>query len=129
MSQIKIYGISEHLNPIKARLSDVIHSCVVDALSFPQDKRAHRFFPMDASDFYFPGSTTAKYTIVEISMFEGRSVEAKKQLIRLLFERVCSQLDLKPNELEITITETPKHNWGFRGLPGDEVALNYKVEV
>jgi len=129
MSQIKIYGVDEHLHPIKARLSDVIHSCVVDALCFPHDKRAHRFFPMNVADFYFPGSSTAKYTIVEISMFEGRSVETKKQLIRMLFERVCSQLDLTPNELEITITETPKHNWGFRGLPGDEVALNYKVEV
>jgi hypothetical protein len=48
VAQIKIYGIKEHLNPIKAKLSDVIHSCVVDALSFPQDKRAHRFFPFEA---------------------------------------------------------------------------------
>jgi len=24
---------------------------------------------------------------------------------------------------------TPKHNWGFRGLPGDEHQLNYKIEV
>jgi hypothetical protein len=28
-----------------------------------------------------------------------------------------------------TIFETPKHNWGFRGLPGDEHQLNYKIEV
>jgi hypothetical protein len=32
-------------------------------------------------------------------------------------------------DLEITIFETPKHNWGFRGLPGDEHELNYKVDV
>ena len=44
MAQIKIYGIREHLDPIKSALSDVIHSCVVDALQFPIDKRAHRFF-------------------------------------------------------------------------------------
>jgi len=31
--------------------------------------------------------------------------------------------------LEMTIFETPKHNWGFRGLPGDEHKLDYKVEV
>lgn len=30
---------------------------------------------------------------------------------------------------EITITETPKQNWGFRGLTGDAVTLDYKVEV
>ena len=129
MSQIKIYGLKENLNPIKAKLSDVIHSCVVDALDFPEDKRFHRFFPLDLSDFYYPVGRTTRYTIIEISMFEGRSVEAKKHLIRLLFERVHQQLDILPQDLEITITETPKHNWGFRGIPGDEIELNYKVEV
>jgi hypothetical protein len=58
MAQIKIYGIAEHLNPIKARLSDVIHACVVEALQFPPDKRAHRFFPLDPSDFYYPDGRT-----------------------------------------------------------------------
>lgn len=129
MAQIKIYGVREHLDPIKARLSDVIHSCIVDALSFPQDKRAHRFFPLEADDFYYPAGRTPRYTIVEVSMFEGRSVETKRTLIRLLFERAQRELDLAPADLEVTITETPKHNWGFRGQPGDEVGLNYEVEV
>ena len=44
MAQVKIFGIKENLNPIKQQLSDVIHECVVEALKFPQDKRAHRFF-------------------------------------------------------------------------------------
>ena len=129
MSQIKIYGLKENLDPIKAKLSDVIHSCVVDALHFPEDKRFHRFFPLDPSDFYYPSGRTTKYTIIEISMFEGRSVETKKHLIRLLFERIHQQVNILPQDLEITITETPKHNWGFRGTPGDEIELNYKVEV
>jgi len=129
MAQIKIYGLKEHLNPIKAELSDVIHSCVMDALSFPQDKRAHRFFPLEVDDFYYPVGRTPRYMIIEISMFEGRTVETKKYLIRLLFERTKEQLGLSPSDLEITITETPKHNWGFRGQSGDEINLNYKVEV
>ena len=61
-------------------------------------------------------------------MIEGRSIEARKQLIRLLFERV-QQLGISGQDLEMTIFETPKHNWGFRGLPGDEHQLNYKIEV
>jgi 4-oxalocrotonate tautomerase family enzyme len=129
MAQIKIYGHKEHLNPIKSQLSDVIHSCVVDALAFPKDKRAHRFFPLDAEDFYYPEGRTPRYTIIEISMFEGRTVEAKKQLIHLLFERIQQTLNIRPEDVEITITETPKHNWGFRGQTGDEISLNYKVEV
>jgi phenylpyruvate tautomerase PptA (4-oxalocrotonate tautomerase family) len=129
MAQVKVFGLREHLDPVKAELSEVIHSCVVDALQFPREKRAHRFFPMEAPDFYFPASATPRYTIIEISMFEGRAVETRKQLIRLLFERVCGQIGRLPNEVEVTIIESPKHNWGFRGLPGDEIALNYKVDV
>jgi phenylpyruvate tautomerase PptA (4-oxalocrotonate tautomerase family) len=129
MAQIKIYGLKEQLNPVKAQLSDVIHSCVVDALAFPQEKRFHRFFPMEAEDFYYSPDRTPRYTIIEISMFEGRSIETKKHLIRLLFERTNQILGLSPDDLEVTITETPKHNLGFRGQPGDEISLNYKVEV
>jgi phenylpyruvate tautomerase PptA (4-oxalocrotonate tautomerase family) len=129
MAQVKIYGLREHLDPIKARLSAVIHDCVVEALQFPRDKRAHRFFPMAAEDFTWPASASARYTIIEISLFEGRAVDTKKRLIRLLFERICGQLDRRPNEIEVTLTETPKQNWGFRGQPGDEVGLPYKVDV
>ena len=70
-----------------------------------------------------------RYTIIELSMFEGRSVAAKKRLMQLLFERTGRELGLAPVDLELTISETPKHNWAFRGLPGDEHALGYKVEV
>lgn len=129
MSQIKIYGLRSHLDPIKATLSDTIHGCVMAALSYPANKRAHRFFPLEPDDFYAPEGRTEGYTILEISMFEGRSVEAKKQLIRLLFERLEKACGIAPMDLEITISETPKHNWGFRGLPGDEHDLDYKVEV
>jgi hypothetical protein len=128
MVQTKIYGLREHLDPIKSELSDIIHSCIMDALQYPSDKRAHRFFPLDASDFFYPAGRTNRYTIIEFSMIEGRSVEAKKQLIRLLFERVQS-LGISTQDLEMTIFETPKQNWGFRGLPGDEHQLNYKIEV
>jgi len=129
MSQVKIFGLRSSLSPIIREVSDVIHACVVDALQYPVDKRAHRFFPLEPGEFFYPAGRTERYTIIEISMFEGRSVEAKKALIRLLFERFAAVLAIGPQDVEITIFETPKHNWGFRGLPGDEHALDYKVNV
>jgi hypothetical protein len=38
-------------------------------------------------------------------------------------------LGIHKNDVEITIFETPRENWGIRGLPGDELPLNYKVDV
>jgi|SRR5581483_3892495 phenylpyruvate tautomerase PptA (4-oxalocrotonate tautomerase family) len=129
MAQIKIYGLKEHLAPIKEKLSNVVHACVVEALQLPPDKRFHRFFPLDPSDFFFPADRSTHYTIIEISMFEGRSDETKKQLIRLLFTRLHEELLIAPQDVEITIIETPRQNWGIRGLPGDELHVNYRVNV
>jgi phenylpyruvate tautomerase PptA (4-oxalocrotonate tautomerase family) len=128
VARIKVYGLGEHLDQIKSDLSGIIHSCVVDALSYPPEKRFHRFFPLSAEDFYYPEDRSARYIIIDIAMFEGRSVEAKKHLLRLLFERARDELDLEPRDLEITITETPRHDWGIRGQPGDELNLGYSID-
>lgn len=86
-------------------------------------------FPWRKEDFYYASGRTDAYTIIEVSMFEGRSAEAKKQLIRLLFERIQDKLSITSEDIEITIFETPMHNWGIRGVPGDELAVHYKVDV
>ena len=126
---IRVYGIREQLDPIKARLSDVINQCMVDALEYPPDKRAHRFFPMDRDDFYFPQGRSDAYTVVEISMMEGRSIDAKKRLIHLLFERLDAELQIPPVDVEVTLFENPPCNWGFRGMTGDEANLDYRIDV
>jgi phenylpyruvate tautomerase PptA (4-oxalocrotonate tautomerase family) len=66
---------------------------------------------------------------IEFSTIEGRSIETKKKLINLLFQRIESEIGILPNGIEITITETPAYNWGFRGKPGEEHTLNYKIDV
>jgi phenylpyruvate tautomerase PptA (4-oxalocrotonate tautomerase family) len=129
MVQIKIYGLKDHLAPLKEQFSDVLHACAVEALHLPPDKRFHRFFLLDSSDFVFPKDRSSRYTILEISLFEGRSVETKKQFIHLLFARLHEELLIPPQDLEITIFETPPQNWGIRGLPGDELHLNYRVNI
>ena len=129
MAQVKIYGLKTHLDQHTMQLSDVIHSCVVEALHYPVDKRFHRFIDLLPERFIYPADRGEQYTILEIRMFEGRSVEAKKKLINLLFQRLQSDVGISPQSVEITIFETPKANWGIRGKPGDELQLNYQVAV
>jgi hypothetical protein len=126
---IKIYGIREQLQPIRRELSDLINSCMVDALEFPPSKRAHRFFPMDREDFFFPEGRTEAYTVLEIQMMQGRSAGAKHRLMHLLFERAERQLGILPRDLEINILESPAHDWGFRGMTGAEADLDYPIDV
>lgn len=126
---IKIYGIKEKLNPIKSKLSDIINRCMVETLAFPENKRAHRFFPMESENYFYPDGRSDAYTVIEISMMEGRTVETKKKFIHLLFDRISAELGILSADVEITIIESPTYNWGFRGTTGDEAKLNYKINT
>ena len=126
---IVIYGIKENLNPVKARLSDIIHHCMQSVLGLPEDKRAHRFIPMEKEDFYAPGGRSDAYTVIEINMMQGRDVNTIKSLIQLLFQQIQQELQIAPVDIEIVVKEQPAHCWGFRGMTGDEAKLNYKINV
>lgn len=129
MGQVKIYGLAKALDDHRTEISDVIHSCVTEALKFPADKRFHRFFPMQPSDFIYPAGRSDRYVIVEIHLFEGRSVDAKKMFYRLMYQRFNALLGVDATDLEIIFIETPRHNWGIRGVAGDELVVDYQVNV
>ena len=129
MAQVKIYGLKDSLDIIKHKLSDVIHQCIVDSLSFPPEKRFHRFIAFNNDDMIFPDDKSKHYTIIEIMMMEGRTTQTKKGLIQSLFKSIQQELHIESNDIEICIIESPASNWGFRGMTGDEIKLNYKVEV
>lgn len=127
---IVIFGIKEKLNPIKAQLSNVIHGCMQSVLRLPEDKRAHRFIPMEKEDFYYPGGRSDAYTVIEINLMAGRQVDTQKKLIKSLFKEIENQLSIPVVDIEITIKEQAPHQWGFRGMTGDEANdLKYKVNV
>ena len=129
MAQIKIYGLRPSIERQRNKLSEAVHQSVVEALSYPYEKKFQRFISLEPEDFIFPADRSASYTIIEISMFEGRTVEAKKALVQALFRNIEQGCGISPQDIEITISETPKENWGIRGKPGDELGLNYKVNV
>ena len=129
MAQIKIYGLKSNLEEKRTAISNSIHKAVMSALEYPPEKKFHRFISLENEEFIYPDDRSEKYIIIEISMFEGRTIEAKKTLIRELYSNMGSQAGINTQDIEITIFETPKENWGIRGLPGDELTLSYKVEV
>ena len=129
MAQIKIYGLKSNLDENKLTISNAIHQSVMVALQYPLEKKFHRFISLEQDDFAYPSDRSEKYIIIEISMFEGRSVAAKKTLIKQIYSNLGVQVGISAQDIEITIFETPKENWGIRGMPGDELALDYKVEV
>ena len=129
MAQVIVYGRRTSIDARRQQLSDAIHGAVVAALDYPAEKRFHRFVGLDAADFVHPEDRGDDYTIIEVSVFEGRSAEAKRELIRQLFDRIAAEVGIAPHSVEITITETPKVNWGIRGVNAEDLALGYRLDV
>ena len=129
MSQIKIYALQQTIEQFRNQLSHAIHKALVDSLNYPVEKKFQRFIRLATNDFIYPEDRSDNYLIIEIPMFEGRSKEAKKHLIQLIFTYIQQQCGISPQDVEITIFETPKVNWGIRGQNAEELKLNYQVNV
>ena len=126
MAQVKIYGRRDVWAPRRAEVSDAIHAALVGAWGLPAEKRFHRFLLLDAEDLVSPRS--AEYLVVEIVCFAGRSLPARRALVAALFD-AGRGLGLSPDDLEVVIIESPPQNWGIRGVSGDQLTLDYVVEV
>lgn len=129
MAQIIVYGHRESIDRRRASLSQAIHDAVMSALDYPPEKKFQRFIALADEDFVHPDDRGSDYTIIEISLFEGRSDAAKRALIAELFERIERDAGTPPHSVEVTITETPRVNWGIRGRNAEDLCLGYRVDV
>ncbi|WP_018658331.1 tautomerase family protein [Actinomadura flavalba] len=125
MAQVKVYGRRDRWSDRRREVSDAVQDCLVRAWRLPPDKRFHRFLLLDADDWVCPGRSD-DYLILEIVCFSGRGDDAKRALIRALYERFAA-LGLARDDLELTIVESPPVNWGIRGVSADELTLSYPV--
>ncbi|WP_114854453.1 tautomerase family protein [Brachybacterium sp. YJGR34] len=128
MAQVLVYGHRSSLAPRRAALSAAIHGAVMEALDYPPEKRFHRFIPLEDEDFLHPPDRGEDYTIVEISLFEGRTEATRRRLIQELFARLENEVGIAPHSVEITLTETPRANWGIRGQNAADLSLGYRVD-
>lgn len=129
MSQVKIYANEQTIMQYREMLSHAIHQALIEELKYPIEKRFQRFISLKPENFIYPSDRSQHYVIIELSMFTGRSTEAKKRLIQTLSRNIQQYCRINPQDIEITIFETPKENWGIRGQNADELHLNYQVNV
>jgi Tautomerase enzyme len=128
MAQVKVYALRGPLERNRSLLSMWIHESLVSELKIPADKKFQRFIELDPENFIFPTDRTENYCIIEIVLFSGRSTDAKKSFIRRLYQK-ATEHGFSAVDIEIVFLESGRENWGIRGLPADELTLNYQVNV
>ena len=100
-----------------------------EALKVPEHDRQIRYIEHKPEHFAVPPGVSENYTFVEITLFPGRFIQAKRNLYREIVSRF-SALGIAPNETFIVLNEPPLENWGLRGgIPASELDLGFKLEV
>jgi len=112
-----------------ARVLEAIHAAIVEAFKTPASDRTQILYEHDAAHFEIPADRTAAYTLIEITAFPGRSVEAKRALYRSIVARL-EAIGIAPADVLIVLTEPPLESWSIRGgSAASDVKLGYKIEV
>jgi phenylpyruvate tautomerase PptA (4-oxalocrotonate tautomerase family) len=108
---------------------DAVQSALCEALRLPQWDRTLRLIEHDPSHFAVPPGCGPRYTLVEVTMFSGRSLQAKRALYQAIV-RNLGALGVPSADIKITLIEVPPENWGIRGgQPASEVDLGFEIKV
>jgi phenylpyruvate tautomerase PptA (4-oxalocrotonate tautomerase family) len=113
----------------KVKILDAVHDALVAAFKIPETDRTQKIIEFDDENFEVPQGKTAGYTVIEMAVFSGRSREAKKELYRIVVEKLGA-LGIAGNDVFILLSEQPLDNWGIRGgQMASEIQLGYALKV
>ncbi len=110
-------------------LIEAVYLAQREGLKVPEWDRQIRYIEHRPENFHVVPGRSENYLLVEISLFAGRSVEAKRALYRAVVQRL-GRLGVDAQDITILLHEVPAENWGIRGgQVASEVELGFKVDV
>jgi hypothetical protein len=110
-------------------LIEAVQSALLHAIKIPDWDRDIVVDLYDNKRRIVPTGKSDRYTRIEIELFHGRSMEAKRALYRAIVRNV-SALGVPETEIKTILIEVPLENWGLRGgLAGSEIDLGFTVDV
>lgn len=113
----------------EAGVIEAVQSALLSSLHIPDYDRDVVLDLYETSNRIVPTGRSERYTRIEIILFSGRSLEAKKQLYEALVANL-SNLGVPPDQVKTVLIEVPAENWGLRGgQPASEIDLGFKVDV
>jgi phenylpyruvate tautomerase PptA (4-oxalocrotonate tautomerase family) len=110
-------------------LIEAVQSAMLSAIKIPEWDRDVVVDLYDGARRIVPTGRSERFTRVEIELFLGRSIEAKRNLYRLIVEKLVG-LGVPELEIKIILIEVPLHDWGVRGgFPASEIEIGFKVDL
>jgi 4-oxalocrotonate tautomerase len=120
MPFVKMYLRKGKSSEYLAALSDSVHQALVSQANVPADDLFHVLHELEANCMvahpaYGGVSRSADLIIIEITLNAGRTVEVKKNLYADIVARLNGAIDVRPDDVLVSLVEVTKENWSFGG--------------
>lgn len=111
------------------QIIDAVHSTMMQGLKNPEWDRNVRLIVHEPHRFLGPPNKDERYTLVQVDLFEGRSLDAKRQFYQALVAKL-EVLGIPRDHVKVVLRETPRDNVSMQdGLAASEIDLGFDVNV
>ena len=108
---------------------EAVYSAVQAALKVPDWDRTVRLIEHQPDHFPPPPGKGDRFTLINVTMFSGRSMDAKRALYAGIVDGL-ERLGVPPTDTMIYLTEVPMENMAvFGSRPASEMDLGFKVKI
>ena len=114
MPHVRIEIVKGRTLEHRRRLLQAVHDALVQAFEIPDDDRIQRLVEHEPENFEIPVGSSPDYTLIEITAFPGRSVDAKRNLYSAVVSGLA-ELHIEPMDISVVVHEPTLESWGLRG--------------
>jgi len=109
---------------------DGVHAALVEAFRIPPGDRNQVLHEHEHENFEIMEGKSLAFLIIEIVVFPGRSLEAKRKLYSAIVRNLSRSPGIAPDDVLIVLLEPPLTDWGIRGgQMASDVPLGFKLDV
>ena len=105
-----------------------VHAALVEAFQIPDDDRTQILHEHDPE--HFESEKGPEFTLIELTVFPGRSLDAKRQLYASLVRNLKRAPGIAPEKVLVVLHEPSLPDWGIRGgKSGADVDIGFRLDV
>ncbi len=115
----------------KRAIVAAVRTALSEALQAPKDDPSVRLteYPPEQYSLPYPDRHSDRFALVEITLFAGRSMKAKRRLYDAVVRRL-GIAGVPAEDVLIVLHEPPMHNWAVDGgTPASEAEVGFEVEI
>ncbi len=100
------------------KIGEIVYQSMVDTINVPKNDNFQIITEHDRDSLiydtgYLGIPRTDGIMVIQVTLNEGRTVEAKKAFFKSVAERLNSELGVRKEDVLINLVEVKKENWSF----------------